>query len=182
MVIPDFLPADVVAALAVEVQQLWSTGQLRTASVGQGAANQVREDVRNDHIQWLDEANASPAQTQYWQAMNALRQSLNEELYLGLVSLEAHFAVYPPGAFYRRHLDRFTQSSERTLSCSFYLNTDWKPEEGGQLRLYVDEGHTDVLPLAGTLAVFRSDTVYHEVLPATRTRMSLTGWFKRRPL
>ena len=167
MVIPDFLPAEVVTALAAEVQQLWSAGQLRTASIGQGSANQIREDVRNDHIQWLDEHNPSVAQACYWQAMHTLRQSLNEELYLGLVSLEAHFAMYPPGAFYRRHLDRFAQTSDRMLSCSLYLNADWQAEDGGQLRLYVDEGHTDVLPVAGTLAVFRSDTVYHEVLPAT---------------
>ena len=37
-----------------------------------------------------------------------------------------------------------------------------------------------VLSEAGTLVVFLSADVPHEVLPATRDRLSLTGWFRRR--
>ena len=57
-----------------------------------------------------------------------------------------------------------------------YLNPDWKPEEGGQLRMYLEEAQLDTLPLAGRLVCFRSDQIEHEVLPATRERLSLTGW------
>ena len=38
----------------------------------------------------------------------------------------------------------------------------------------------DVLPVAGTLVCFLSDRFDHEVLPATRERLALTGWFRRR--
>ena len=34
----------------------------------------------------------------------------------------------------------------------------------------------------GRLVAFLSDRFEHEVLPATRERMSFTGWFRRRPL
>ncbi len=37
-----------------------------------------------------------------------------------------------------------------------------------------------MLPQLGTLAVFLSANLPHEVLPATRERLSLTGWFRRR--
>jgi SM-20-related protein len=46
--------------------------------------------------------------------------------------------------------------------------------------MYDDERVRDVLPVAGTLVCFLSDRFEHEVLPATRERLSLTGWFRRR--
>lgn len=49
------------------------------------------------------------------------------------------------------------------------------------MRLYLADGREhDVLPQAGTLALFLSSEMPHEVLPATRERLSLTGWFRRR--
>jgi hypothetical protein len=63
-------------------------------------------------------------------------------LQLGLFDFECHFALYPPGAGYRRHLDRFTgrdssaDEGARVLSCVLYLNREWGPEDRGQLRLY----------------------------------------------
>ena len=32
---------------------------------------------------------------------------LNRDLFLGLEDFESHFAMYPPGAFYLKHVDRF---------------------------------------------------------------------------
>ena len=62
-----------------------------------------------------------------------------------------------------------------------YLNDGWQAEDGGQLRLYLADGQVrDVLPEAGTLVVFLSADIPHEVLPASRDRLSLTGWFRRR--
>ncbi|MDQ2656958.1 MAG: 2OG-Fe(II) oxygenase, partial [Bacteroidota bacterium] len=34
----------------------------------------------------------------------------------------------------------------------------------------------DILPVLGRMVCFRSDQLEHEVLPATRPRLSLTGW------
>jgi len=41
------------------------------------------------------------------------------------------------------------------------------------------ETHFDLLPEGGSLVVFLSAGFEHEVLPATRERMSITGWFFR---
>jgi SM-20-related protein len=38
----------------------------------------------------------------------------------------------------------------------------------------------DVAPRGGTLVAFLSGTFHHEVLPATRERLSVTGWLKVR--
>ena len=110
-----------------------------------------------------------------------LRQALNQAFYLGLADYESHFAHYPPGAFYQKHLDRFRDDDRRTVSAVLYLNDDWQADQGGALRLYPDGGEPlDVLPEAGTLVLFMSADLPHEVLPATRERLSLTGWFRRR--
>jgi SM-20-related protein len=66
------------------------------------------------------------------------------------------------------------------LSCVLYLNDGWRAEDGGALRLYLPTRHCDVLPRAGTLVAFLSERFEHEVLPAQRERLSLTGWFRRR--
>jgi SM-20-related protein len=84
--------------------------------------------------------------------------------------------VYPTGTFYKRHLDQFSREDHRKLSVICYLNHDWKDYEGGQLRAYVQDEVIDVLPLAGRIVCFRSDQIEHEVLPASRPRLSITGW------
>ncbi|MNJ01133.1 hypothetical protein D3C73_1606640 [compost metagenome] len=67
------------------------------------------------------------------------------------------------------------------VSAVVYLNDGWLPEHGGQLRMYLDNDRVyDVEPVGGCLVVFLSGEVPHEVLPATRDRLSLTGWFRRR--
>ena len=49
------------------------------------------------------------------------------------------------------------------------------------MRLYLDEQNSlDVQPMAGRLVLFRSAQLFHEVLPAQRERLSLTGWLRRR--
>src|ERR1022692_4665701 len=127
---------------------------------------------------------AGSAEGPFWQAFDALRLALNETLQLGLFSFEAHYALYPPGASYGRHLDRFRAGADspdvRVISCVIYLTVDWTPADGGVLRIHDGERMRDVLPLAGKLVCFLSDRFEHEVLPATRERLSLTGWFRRR--
>lgn len=183
-VMEDFLPQDALAALAAEARQRWENSLFQEAGVGRGTTHALRADIRGDHVLWLDPQNPTPAQAAYCEAMETLRQNLNRELYLSLVRFEAHYAVYPPGAFYRKHRDRFTDNDERMLSSVLYLNSDWNDTQGGQLRLYDanDETYTDILPRLGTFVLFRSETVLHEVLPATQNRYSLTAWFRRRSL
>jgi hypothetical protein len=102
---------------------------------------------------------------------------LNRELQLGAVEPELHFAVYPAGAAYATHVDRFRDADSRVLSVVLYLNEAWSEADGGELRLYLEAGPrapcVDVVPHGGTLVVFLSDRFPHEVLPARRERLSL---------
>jgi len=177
----DFLASSLVSQLASEVESCYQSGRLIPAGTGQGSEREIRQEIRGDGIYWLDAQNATPAQTDYLERMETLRLAVNQELQLGLFDLEAHFARYPAGAFYKKHLDVFRTDERRTLSVICYLNENWQAGEGGQLRLYLENEQTlDVLPNGGTLACFISAGLYHEVLPATRPRLSVTGWFRRR--
>ena len=179
----DFLPQANVAKLADEAREREAAGEFHAAGVGRGAARVQRSDVRGDRILWLDQSLASSAQRPFWQALDALRLALNETLLLGLFSFEGHYALYPPGAYYRRHRDQFRgagSSDIRVISCAMYLNENWTLADGGALRIYDGEPVRDVLPVAGTLVCFLSDRFEHEVLPATRERLALTGWFRCR--
>jgi SM-20-related protein len=183
-VMDDFLPPLVVSQLRHEALQRWQDGEFRQAGVGRGAALEHRARVRTDRILWLDPAGLSGAQRIYQERLEAVRLAVNRLLFLGLHELEAHFAVYPPGAFYRTHLDQFRGLDRRQLSCVLYLNEDWRAEDGGALRIYIDpdapERFAEVLPAGGRLVTFLSARFLHEVLPARRERFSITGWFLRR--
>ncbi|MFJ3446929.1 2OG-Fe(II) oxygenase [Pseudomonas sichuanensis] len=175
-----FLPDGLSRQLALECRRRYAEGELNPAGVGRGAAQEVREAIRGDQIQWIDPGE-SEACDLYLGAMDSLRQAINQGLFLGLEDFECHFALYPPGAFYRRHLDRFRDDDRRTVSAVFYLNEGWQPDDGGQLRMFLDgDVEHDVQPIAGSLVVFLSGAIPHEVLPAGRERLSLTGWFRRR--
>ena len=174
------LPVDLTLELAKECRERSSMGALQPAGVGRGSAHGVQEGVRGDHIQWLEPGQCA-AGDRYLAMLDDLRGQLNQALYLGLEDYEGHFALYPPGTFYQKHLDRFRDDDRRAVSAVFYLNSDWLPEQGGALRLYLADGRElDVLPEAGTLVLFLSADLPHEVLPATRERLSLTGWLRRR--
>jgi len=144
----------------------------------------VNPEVRSDQILWVDAATSGASIRGYLARLEELRQTLNRELFLGLEDFEGHLAIYPPGSFYRRHLDQFRGVERRTLSCILYLNSDWQPDDGGALRIYVDpsdpERFAEVAPEGGTLVTFLSARFEHEVLPARRERLSLTGWLRRR--
>lgn len=187
VVVSDFMAPEHIALLGATAMTLLETGDMRQARTGRGNRAVSDHSVRGDFIRWVDETDdvtvANPALREYFDTMEALRESFNRELFLGLAEIESHFTIYPPGAFYRRHLDQFRGSEQRQVSSILYLNQGWSPEHGGQLRIHLDTTgapHLDIEPAGGTLVLFLSGRFWHEVLPATRQRMSLTGWFRTR--
>ncbi|HEY9199555.1 MAG TPA: 2OG-Fe(II) oxygenase [Gammaproteobacteria bacterium] len=180
----DFLPPAQVAALADELRARWAEGEFHAAGVGSGPRHRLHPDIRGDRVFWLDESARTPAQQPYFAALEALRLAINRELFLGLFDFEGHMALYPPGSFYRRHLDQFAGVAYRKVSVILYLNEDWRAEDGGQLRIYMDDSenaaYIDVVPRGGTLVCFLSGRFPHEVLTAGRERCSVTGWFRIR--
>lgn len=183
VVIDDFLSPPEVAALRAEGQRRQAAGEFHRASVGRAEQQSVRDDIRSDAVRWLDPHDRQPAELPYWAGIEALQQALNQQLFLGIREGEFHYASYPAGGFYQRHLDRFRDNDARVISCVCYLNKDWQDADGGRLRLWLDEAgqadHRDIAPLGGRLVLFRSERFWHAVQPASRPRWSVTGWLRR---
>jgi SM-20-related protein len=150
--------------------------QFNKAGIGKQQDKQINESIRGDYIQWIDKQKSAEPLALYLKRLELLTQYINQTLFLSLKDYEVHMTVYPVGSFYKRHLDQFKKDDHRKLSIICYLNTGWKETDGGQLRLHLTQGVKDVFPIAGRLVCFRSDQIEHEVLPATRERLSLTGW------
>jgi SM-20-related protein len=148
----------------------------KKAGVGRTQSLQINESIRGDYIHWIDKSSAAQPIKTYLNRLNDLVQFLNQSLFLSLKDYEVHLTSYPPGTYYKRHMDQFHRDDHRKLSVICYLNRTWNENEGGQLRMYLPNETVDFLPLAGRLICFRSDQIEHEVLPASRTRLSLTGW------
>ncbi len=150
--------------------------QFKKAGIGKNQDKQINEAIRGDYIQWIDPNNAEPPLLTYLDRIKQVIAFVNQSLFLSLKDCEVHQTIYPIGSFYKRHLDQFKKDDHRKLSVICYLNKDWKQADGGQLRMFIGHESKDILPVAGRLVCFRSDLLEHEVLPATRERLSLTGW------
>ncbi|GAB3756604.1 2OG-Fe(II) oxygenase [Spirosoma pomorum] len=177
-----FLTAAEVNALASRLQDRRAAGTFKSAGIGNQQAT-VERQIRGDEILWLDEAASTPEEAAFLERIGQFVDYVNRTCYLGLRDYEFHYALYPPGTFYKRHLDQFRSDSRRKLSVICYLNVDWKENDGGQLALYLpDEAGNEqtitVEPMGGRLVCFESGRLEHEVLPATRERLSVTGWLK----
>lgn len=180
-----FMTASEVRTLVDEAHLLFEQGEFRHARVGTGEQLTKAPEIRSDRIHWIDPLALSCPQQTYWDRLGELKQSINSELFLGLFEFEGHLALYPPGSFYGKHFDRFEGTSHRVVTAILYLNESWQPKDGGLLRIYLNEDESeyrDIEPIAGRLVCFITERFLHEVLPAKSERLSLTGWFRVRPL
>lgn len=183
-VVDDFLSHDEVIALANRLHERRQAGQFKAAGIGNQQVT-VENTIRGDEILWLDHDTATPEEAAFLERIGEFVDYVNRTCYLGLRDFEFHYALYPPGTFYKRHLDQFRSDSRRKLSVICYLNTDWKEGDGGQLAVFLPGETTDatereitIQPLGGRLVCFESGRLEHEVRPASRERLSITGWLK----
>lgn len=184
-VVPGCLSDHDSIRLMRECETACENGDFRRAGVGRGNALEIREDIRRDQVMWLQPGDESVEQKVYLEWLETLRLALNQQLFLGLFEFEGHFAIYPEGAFYKPHLDRHSGTSDRIVTVILYLNPDWQPGDGGELKLRTNAGDKDgpfelIEPRLGTVVCFLAGDFWHEVLPAKKTRMSITGWFRQR--
>ncbi|QDC43755.1 2OG-Fe(II) oxygenase [Methylophilus medardicus] len=193
-VIDQFLAPALVTSLREIAQAQHQQGHMHLAGTSQ--AGMANANLRSDHIVWLEEDDPQPAIQHYLSALHQVQSAVNRDLMMGLQTFETHFAVYPAGSVgYATHIDQFRLHREaaspggRALSAVLYLNETWPDDAGGALRLYLGEHahppareakHIDIAPTGGKLVLFLSGRFWHEVLPATLPRVSVTGWFKTR--
>lgn len=178
-IIDNFLDHHHYHALRTTIHTVHNNGYFRDAKIGHqaGAAHNAR--IRKDQIYWLDQTTDEQATLAYFGAVNKICTALNRALFLGLVEYEAHFAVYNPGTFYKKHVDQFATTKARRISCVYYLNDTWREADGGELILYdkTEQLLTTVQPLANRFICFNSD-LPHEVCTTHQMRYSISGWLK----
>ncbi len=181
----NFFTSEEVALLRNSLKEKYRENEFKKAAIGNKTNELVAKSVRGDFILWIDEAEDSLAQNLFFQKINALVDYLNKTCFLGILTKEFHYALYPEGTFYKRHLDTFQNDGRRKLSLVCYLNDeDWKPENGGELVIYKEENGREVsksiFPKAGRVVIFESQVLEHEVKPVNKPRLSITGWLKTR--
>lgn len=152
--------------------------EFRPAKVGPKDKRVRQVEIRGDHTFWLDPQNPPDVFAPLIDFLDELKRMVNSRLFLGLKEFECHLAYYEAGSFYKKHSDRHSKDSSRSLSFVFYLNEQWSEDDGGELVLYHQDGTVleKILPRPGAFVSFLSEDFPHEVLPAKRERRSLTGW------
>ncbi|WP_045105067.1 2OG-Fe(II) oxygenase [Legionella hackeliae] len=180
-IIDDFLEPSHFQRLRAMAESFYEAGQFRNAKVGRLQSAVRNDSIRTDEICWLEENQTNPAVAAYLAKINEIKLTLNRMLFLGLADFETHFAIYQPGTFYKKHVDQFSTTQDRRISCVYYLNDHWESAFSGELMLYDkhDNRLANILPFGNRFVCFSSD-LPHEVCETKKIRYSLTGWIKTR--
>jgi SM-20-related protein len=153
----------------------------KKAGIGALGENTVHTEIRGDHTYWLDRVRDEHL-IPFWALVDETMMVFNRYCFLGLSGYEFHFANYPPGTHYAKHVDQFKNRNNRLISFIIYLNEDWEKGDGGELEIYrKDKPSVIVEPIAGRCVMFKSAVVPHRVMKSLKNRYSLTGWFLNDP-
>jgi SM-20-related protein len=176
-----FLAPAEVQALAQCARARRERGDFKEARIGTRERLERRPEIRGDSICWLSQPEF-PAEKDLLDALESLREELNAQAFLGLAELELHYAWYPPGSGYARHVDQPFGRTQRRVSLVLYLNEHWRSADGGALRLFEtqSERFREIEPSGGRLVLFLTESRPHEVAATRCDRLSLTGWFRAR--
>lgn len=184
-IVEDFFSLAEVEELRNSLLHKYEEDNFKKAAIGNRTNEVIAKSIRGDFILWLNEAEAAEAEKAFFRNINDFVQYLNRTCFMGILHKEFHYALYPEGTFYQRHLDTFQNDDRRKLSMVCYLNEqDWKPEYGGELVIYTNENGTEssktIYPFPGRMVIFESQILEHEVKPVKTERLSITGWLKTR--
>jgi len=114
VIVPDFMSSNGLNTCTPYAQQLKPPANGNKAGIGRADQYTTNTAVRQDRIRWLQRDFA--AEASYLGSMDELRLLINYELFMGLFDYECHLAHYPPGAFYRKHVDAFKGRSNRIFN------------------------------------------------------------------
>ena len=184
-IVEDFFTAEDVHVLRQSLLNKHEENAFKKAAIGNRVNETVVKSIRGDIILWIDEDKTNVAEGLFFEKINDLVSYLNKTCFLGILRKEFHYALYPTGTFYKRHIDTFQNDDRRKLSFVCYLNeAGWLPENGGELVLYLDDHGKEmekiIYPLPGRVVIFESQIIEHEVKPVKTERLSITGWLKTR--
>lgn len=184
-IVEDFFTAEEVLVLRQSLIEKHEEDAFKKAAIGNRVNEIIVKSIRGDVILWIDELKANRAEMLFFNKINNLVDYLNKTCFLGILHKEFHYALYPEGTFYKRHIDTFQNDDRRKLSMVCYLNEDgWLPVNGGELVLYLDKNGKEtekvIYPFPGRMVIFESQIIEHEVRPVNTERMSITGWLKTR--
>ncbi len=179
VVIDRFLKPEVLT----EIKAGFETHLSSFTKAGIGAAHEqiIRQDIRGDYTYWLDRTRDTHMKM-FWNLVDETLHVFNRYCYLSLSGYEFHYAVYPPGAGYEKHLDQFDNRSNRMITMVFYLNENWEKGDGGELEIFQKNGESVIVePLDARCVLFKSAEVPHRVLPSRKDRYSVSGWLLHQP-
>lgn len=180
LVSDQIMPPIWTTQLAQIAQELWQDKRYQVGEIGREQEG-YQPQIRGDSICWVP-PKSKLAQHDFFHWMTGLRQCFNHYFEMGLQSQEFHFARYPHGLGYKKHLDQHRDSDARKISIVYYLNQDWDEQNGGELALYQPHDPDIELarfaPIGGRIAIFASWRMPHAVLPCKATRWSITGWLR----
>jgi SM-20-related protein len=180
-IVDNFFTNEEVVALRESLLHKYEEDTFKKSAIGNRTNEVIKKAIRGDIILWIDENNINPSEQLFFKKINDLKDYLNRTCFLGINQKEFHYAIYPEGTFYKRHLDTFQNDDRRKLSFVCYLNEEnWQPENGGELVLYLEKGEEVVYPFPGKVVIFESQILEHEVKPVNTPRLSITGWLKTR--
>ena len=180
-IIDDFFSFEEVNLLRESLLQRHTDDGFKKAAVGNKLNENIVRSIRGDLIMWIDETKANQKEQLFFSKINSLVNYLNKTCFMGILQKEFHYAIYPQGTFYKKHIDTFQNDDRRKLSFVCYLNEDgWLPENGGELVLYLKAEEKVIYPFPGRVVIFESQIIEHEVKPVNTERLSITGWLKTR--
>lgn len=174
----DFLSENLAQNLKQNLIDLYQSNLMLAAGIGNQAIVNHDKLIRSDVIYWLDRSHENTYENEFFDLMDAFVLYLNATCYTGITNYEFHYTLYEKGSFYKKHIDQFQANGSRAFSMVIYLNQNWKPIDGGELRIHHENAQQNISPTNGKSVFFKSSELAHEVLIANEPRMSITGWLK----
>ena len=183
-----FAPSRLVDDLRYDIDALVQLGRFGPAGSGPRAGGDtgMRSALFADPIDRPRDVGCFDAFAALWERLGMVREELMEGLERELIeNVEVHYVRYPEGGYFQRHVDDYEDNdgapSRRSVSFICYLNDPgapaWTERDGGALRVHPPEGtYYEILPDAGSLVLFDSMAVEHEVRPTVGERWAITLW------
>ena len=112
-------------------ERLYAEKYFNTATIGEAkTTQQTKSEIRNDFTLWIDDKNwpsgLKPDEIDLLQnfchSLTQIQTELKNYFRLSLNSYETHFAIYPKGHFYKKHVDQTAENNRRHFSFVLYLN------------------------------------------------------------